>query len=66
MAEELTTLQTIGKEARRDKYLCFALCMVLLTVWLFTRAELIGTLLTASVGAFAGLVRGGQDSEKSK
>jgi len=53
-----TVLATIGKETKKDKYLVFALCIALLVIWLFTKAELIGTLLTASVGGFLGLLKG--------
>lgn len=57
MTEPLTNLQAIGKEARRDKWLAFALCVVLLVVWYITRAELVGTLLTAAIGGFLGLLK---------
>ena len=58
---ELTTLQALGKEARRDKWLVFALCIALLVVWIFTRAELVGTLLTAAIGGFLGLLKNQED-----
>lgn len=57
-----TTAAKVGGELQKDKYLCFALCMVLLGVYLATREQTIGTLLTAAVGGFIGLLRSAQSN----
>lgn len=45
------------EEFTRDKYLLFALCVILLAAWIYTRADLVATLLTTALGALLGLVR---------
>lgn len=50
-------------ELQKDKYLCFALCMVLLGIYVVTKDSTIGTLATAAVGGFIGLLRAAQNEK---
>ena len=55
--DEGISLKMFKQEITRDKYILLVLAIILLWAWIHTRADLIATLLTTTVGALLALTR---------
>ena len=52
-----TLFEKLKSVSKQQQWLLFALIVALLVIWLYTRAEMIETLLTMVVGGFLALTK---------